>query len=220
MSTTASFNLAFRPESYWDPTDAETAILSGVTGQLRRQMVRDFIRGDASTAFGELDDSYMADTLTPDDRTRLGLIHPQFMGGEYLPAYRRGEVEIARIVLQSVTMDIYSVRARRGGGRIHYRIVDEYETDFVLTRKSSKAPLTMAQLIALIDTASCYDYSNVTIAIREMNLESGSDIDEMRDFVSVESLFYPELEAHYEQAGEQWAEQKVRERREEWGEEE
>jgi len=42
----------------------------------------------------------------------LDLIHPSFMGGEYLPDYRRDEIEIARIELESTTSDVISVRAR------------------------------------------------------------------------------------------------------------
>jgi len=37
------------------------------------------------------------------------------MGGEYLPAYGKGEAEIARIELASVTSDAISVRATKKG---------------------------------------------------------------------------------------------------------
>ena len=214
MSTTtdtATFNLAFRPDSYWDPADAETAILAGVTGELRRQMVRDFVRGEAPAALGEIGDHYLADTLSEADRISLGRVHPHFMGGEYLPPFLHGEVVIARIVLQSVTMDVYSIRARRRRGLIRYRMVDEYGTDFELERKFSVAPLTLRQLIHLVDTASCLDYTNIPIAVREMNLEGGAEIDSMESFVSVNSLFYPELERYYDQQAHEWAEEKRRE---------
>jgi len=45
-------------------------------------------------------------------REGLGAIHPSFMGGEYLPGYRRNEVEIVRIELDSTTSDAISLRAR------------------------------------------------------------------------------------------------------------
>jgi len=45
-------------------------------------------------------------------REGLGAIHPSFMGGEYLPGYRRNEVEIVRIELDSTTSDVISLRAR------------------------------------------------------------------------------------------------------------
>ena len=40
--------------------------------------------------------------------------------------------------------------------------------------------------------------TNIPIAVREMNLEGGAEIDSMESFVSVNSLFYPELERYYE----------------------
>jgi len=156
-AATTAFDLGFRPDSYWEPADAETAILSGITGQLRREMVRDFIRGEAPAALGEISDHYLADTLSEADRASLGRINPRFMGGEYLPPYLKGEVEIARIVLQSVTMDVYSIRARRRRGPIRYRMVDEYQTEFALGRKSSQGPLTLRQLIWLIESSSFDD---------------------------------------------------------------
>jgi hypothetical protein len=70
------------------------------------------------------------DSLDEEARRSLGQIHPSFMGGEYLPNYRRHEVEIARIELQSTTSDVISLRARGTGLRIKYRLVDEYQTDF------------------------------------------------------------------------------------------
>ena len=78
-----------------------------------------------------------------------------FMGGEYLPDLLPDEVEIARATLKSTTMDVISVRARPTKHRIIYRIVDEYYDEnlfhYHLIQKTSIRPLTMRQLIALID---------------------------------------------------------------------
>ena len=77
------------------------------------------------------------------------------MGSEYLPKVSPGEVEIARIVLpQSTLKDIISVRARLRSWRYRYRVVDEYESEFDIHRKSSISPLTLGQLIDLIQTGS------------------------------------------------------------------
>ena len=62
---------------------------------------------------GELDPALLEAELDDDARARLGAIHPMLMGGEYLPSFRQGEVEIARIALASVTGDVFSIRARR-----------------------------------------------------------------------------------------------------------
>jgi hypothetical protein len=70
-----------------------------------------------SGRFEELFDDLLADTVDDETRKRLGCIHPTFMGGEYLPNYRRHEVEIARIELESTAVDVISLRARPAGSR-------------------------------------------------------------------------------------------------------
>ena len=76
-----------------------------------------------------------------------------FIAGEYLPDYKTGEVEIARVVMQTSTQDVFTVRARRvsPGGRFTYRVADEYNATYVPGIKSSRGPLSLAQLVSLID---------------------------------------------------------------------
>ena len=62
------------------------------------------------------------------------------MGGEYLPGYRRNEVEIVRIELDSTTSDVISLRARpigRKRPRIVYTLVDEHQTELRLAQSST-----------------------------------------------------------------------------------
>ena len=108
-----SLDLRFRPASYWDHTDPVTAILSGIKGQNRCDMVREFVSGRMPEELGEIHPDLVANTLAETIRKALGAIHPSWMGGEYLPDYLPGEVEIARIVLASATQDVISIRARR-----------------------------------------------------------------------------------------------------------
>ena len=98
------------------------------------------------------------------------------MGGEYLPPLRKGEVEIARISLASVTADQISVRARRSRGRIRYRVVDEYmETStYVCHPASSVSPLSLGELIALMESAS--DGGSIIFPILAMNWRRDSTI--------------------------------------------
>jgi len=70
----------------------------------------------------ELSNELLRDSLNEEVRISLGKIHSTFMGGEYLPGYRRQEVEIARIALASTTSDVISLRARPPGSRIKYRL--------------------------------------------------------------------------------------------------
>ena len=100
------------------------------------------------------------------------------MGGEYLPPLRKGEVEIARISLESTTADQISVRARRVGERIRYRIVDEYEFKYVCHPASSDSPLSLRDLIGLMESAS--DGGSIIFPILAMNSRD-SRSDELAD---------------------------------------
>ena len=70
----------------------------------------------------------------------MDLIHPSFMGGEYLPDYGRDEVEIARIELDSTTSDVINVRAQPRGKRIRYSVCDEYGWSIAFRRKLRAKP--------------------------------------------------------------------------------
>src|SRR5687768_17466458 len=91
------------PESYWDDMDPLSAILRNVKGERRRELVRTFW---AAGKLEELDSALLSDELDNESRTRFGRIHPTCLGGEYLPSYRAGEVEVARITLESTTSDV------------------------------------------------------------------------------------------------------------------
>jgi hypothetical protein len=195
----------YRPESYLIVSDPLQAIALNVKGTRRRQMIRDYL--DAG-AIDDLEQGLLVDCLTEEDRASLGKIHPSFMGGEYLPDYVEGEVEIARIELQSTTADVISIRAKNDGDRIEYSVVDEYETDFNVSPKISERPLTLAELIGLIDGAS--EEGSLGLYYTQMNYEGGERsiewLDQMRHFTRVESVFYPQLNLRYEKILSLWYE--------------
>ena len=139
------------------------------------------------------------------------------MGGEYLPDYLPGEVEIARLVLDSVTRDVISFRARRrrGGRRILYRVVDEYPDDngpWTCRPASSAGPLPLSGLIQLIDGARSPDFLGEVGSLPLLYLEhqEGCEPDELLAFVTVESDFYPDLTAYYQEKVRWWIEGKNR----------
>ncbi len=216
MTTPIDFD--FRPASYWDPSDPESAVVGNIKGQLRREMVRDFLRGQAPEELGEIEEQYLADEVDDDFRRSLGSIHPHFLGGEYLPSYLPGEVEIVRVVLQSSTLDVHSLRARRRGGRILYRMVDEYESTWTLRQRTSRRPLTFGQLVDLILSARdedgvCGDYPMV---IMDCNVDmAGSDPEHMAAFISMESVFYPQLTGWWKDRVAEWLERRRKELAEE-----
>lgn len=197
-----TIDLDFRPVSYWEAAGPVEAILQNIKGQNRRRIVEDHITGRASASMGELESLWFDDELEDADRNTLGAIDPSFMGGEFLPGYGRGEVEIARVIMASTTQDVYSLRARRRGGRIGYRLLDEYDTKWVLTRQSSTRPLSLRELIHLIDSA---DYSAGDEAptlplletILSFQLDGGGDRETAARFIEVTSTVYPELGDYY-----------------------
>jgi hypothetical protein len=155
-----------------------------------------------------------ADELSDEDREGLGAIHPSFMGGEYLPGYGRNEVEIVRIELDSTTSDVISLRARpigRKRPRIAYALVDEYETEYGIRPARTARPLTLGQVITLLDNVDT-DVSErewlrhgwvLSLAESNRTLDNG-DPEPYRDFTRVSSEFYPELSKHYERLFDRW----------------
>src|SRR5512135_2815800 len=99
---------AYRPASYFGSLDTRTRILNRVSGTVRRSSVEQAMEDGSALAVP-------ADELDPllDEQRlrRWGRVHPSMMGGEYLPEIVPGEIEIARIELQSVTADVISIRA-------------------------------------------------------------------------------------------------------------
>lgn len=208
MSQTRRFRYQYRPRSYFEPLDGATAILRNIKGERRRKAA---LRLLESGRYGEIPDLLLETELSETDRSMLEQLHPTWMGGEYLPPYLPNEVEIARVALQTTTCDVYAVRARPAkGGRIRYRVVDEYETEFFLSGDESDEPLTLRELINLIDSAEDNAngfgfYRGLVFAIADCAVyEGGEDPSEYANFAEVSSVFYPQLGAYYEREAERW----------------
>jgi hypothetical protein len=204
----AGINYDFRPESFWaPPSDPLEAILRNVKGRRRREMIRDYY---AAGRLEELFDELLKDSLDDEARNGLSQIHPTLMGGEYLPNYRRQEVEIARITLESTTSDVISLRARPAGSRIKYHIVDEYQTEFSLPHKTSSRPYSLGELIRFLDSVDHPDADvswrrfGFVLSFNQCNLDCGTDLETLCDFTSVSSDYYPDLAQHYAQVMEEW----------------
>lgn len=151
----------YRPVSYWNDETLAQAILKNVKGELRREKIRQALE---EGSIEDIPEEILGDALADNVRTATGRIHPWFMGGEFLPDCAPGEVEIARISLESTTHDIISLRAgRKDDGTIGYTIADEYEgmSSFHLSRQSSELPLTLA----LRHSSSCIRHSTLDSAV-------------------------------------------------------
>lgn len=196
------FDLGFRPKSYWGPQSLASYFGSHITGELRRQATK------SEVALGSDFGVPTEPTLDSTARSIQGSIHPWLMGGEYLPPLHPDEVEIVRVTLRSVTMDVFSIRARRSGERIYFRLVDEYMEQeprerFAVKPRWAKSPLSMRQMISIIDENGLID------DYRDLNFD-GFNANEIFDFATASSEFYPEIAAFFDHRNEKWLEEKIR----------
>ncbi len=117
---------------------------------------------------------------------------------DFRPASYFEDVDLKSIVLASI-----SVRARRdhaSAAGIAYLVVDEYGTEYQLVQERSAQPLTLGELIDLINT-TVRDDNEITggLAISHVVWHCEQGMGEgMRGFVRVESAFYPELNRFYD----------------------
>jgi hypothetical protein len=208
MKTTRDFDLNYRPASYWGHDDPVAAILSGIKGEARRLMVKEALQAGKDVS------EWLLDPLLDEGPRRfIGGIHPFFMGGEYLPSDLPGETTIARIALRSTTADVIEVRVRPGGPGLLYRIVDEYETEFVMPFDRSKQPLSLGELVKLINESEGLRQERGLVSceveacacpggrFRPTNEEW---LESVRGFVTVTSEIYPDLQSYYEAFVEEW----------------
>ena len=208
MKTTRAFDLSFRPDSYWEHDDPVAAVLSGIKGEARRLMVKEALE------VGKDVSEWLLDPLLEEAPRRfIGAIHPFFMGGEYLPPDMPGETTIARIALRSTMADVIEVRARPGGPGLLYRIVDEYETDFVMPFDRSEAPLSLGELVELINNSEGLRQGRglVSCEVEACCCPGGRSgrtheewLESVRGFVTVTSELYPDLQDYYEAFVEEW----------------
>ncbi len=127
-----------------------------------------------------------------------------FRDDRYLPSLRSGEIEIARLTLASTTRDVISIRARPRGKRIAYCVVDEHDTHYVIAPSSSAEPLTLQQLIDLIESAEG-ELGFLGLRMLKSKAAGGRmGPGEYRDFIAFSSDFYPELAVHYWFAVRDW----------------
>ena len=205
----------FRPASYWEDLDPLSAILRNVTGENRRQMITDNWNAGK---LEELDPALLNDVLDDAARQRLGRIHPSFMGGEYLPGYLPGEVEIARICVEATSDSeqsiVISLRACPNEAGIAYRIVAEHEGGFLLPITQSKRPLTLAELVRQFEHGQLNELDFVgglALGYNNMNAE-GCDFEDLRNFTRITSTLYRQLEGHFECVYDDWVKESCAER--------
>ena len=144
----------FRPESYTDFADPWGAVLQGIRGERERLVIRTRLEAelsrpggaDRSPVFSEMEPEVGPDGLPWCLRTSDW---PR--GGDRLPDFLPGEVEIARIVLSGLTLAPISIRARRRANRYHYRAVDDDGHRYELPQETSVRTLTTRRMVDFIE---------------------------------------------------------------------
>ena len=124
--------------------------------------------------------------------------------GEGLPA-----LPLAQVLLDSTLGDVVTVHAvadSQGGYRIIVR--DEYETRFTPPIVRTTDPLTLGEMLRVLDETTRSDepdWKGITDAYREYNATEGVPRGEVAHFVTVKSEVYPQLEELERRRGEEWA---------------
>ncbi len=195
---------SFRPASYW-ATESLSQLVANIKGAERKKEALRLIQQGRLADASEL---VLTDSVSDAERTLLGRIHPALMGGEYLPDYGPGEAEIARVTMDSTTQDVISIRAYPKGGWIGYRVADEYESTVEIKPKFSKRPLTLGQLVRLIDTGDREELGPIGLGIIQINFDCHEEpAEDYADFMHFTSEFYPDLTKHYWFATQRWLKQ-------------
>ena len=162
---------------YFAPADsAEQEKLRGIKGSVRRRFVENAIQDGG---FDSIPSSWKEQEISESLKEFLQGQHPQARGGEDLPNLDEGEVEIARMrLLDSVHGEVTSLRANRDvdSGRINFRMVDEYETEYALPITAAEVPLTAEQVLLMFRDGD----------------PSATETDCAIEF---ESYFYPDLDS-------------------------
>jgi hypothetical protein len=113
-----------------------------------------------------------------------------------------------------VTGDQFSVRAKKTKSGIRYKVVDEYGSKFKLPLSRSEIPLSLGELLELIDKTKYVEIEygdGLTLSHLGFNYNGGADLESLEGFVSVESAFYPDLNRYYEARVAEWFEEQRRE---------
>lgn len=161
-----------------------------------------------------LPDILREEALDPDlKRLLYRVVGTRALSGEDLPSMIRGEVELARIQSKmTVHCESVSLRGRPSGGRIRYRLVDEYESEDMgllkLPQASSRDWPTLGQLIYMIDNGrndSAFGLAFGPLTWDVLECEGGkSKLLKYQNSIEVTSLFYPDLQRWYAQAFRLW----------------
>lgn len=201
MTCCADIDLDFRPDSYFTGIPP----LARVEGTARRHQALAAIK-EGSTPDPEL----LQPRLTEDQLQGLTRLDPFMASGEDLDDLLDGEVEIARTHwTKTIHGEVVSIRARRDGDRIRYRVVDEHQHWFEVPEDLAvtELPLTLRQLLRVLDeTRTEFPCDGLYLSVlRFLHEDCDSSPDELRGYIELGSRFYdPHLSAWSKAEFEKW----------------
>lgn len=121
-----------------------------------------------------------------------------------LPDFLAGEVEIARVVVDAVVPEVFSLRARRthAARPYRYRLVDGVGTDVALPSVGTGGTLSLDEVTALLDGATAYALPHPGLPFVERVTRAMLDAGtltphEAPTALRVESAVYASLAARY-----------------------
>ena len=199
-----TFDLDFRPASYWVYGDARQKMRAMQGSMDDGELIHQF-----DQVIDEAEEGGGVDPLTDLD------VATAFLGRLNHAPREDGAVEIAHIQMFNLNCDYISVLAEWRDGRIHYQVTDNYPDcwSYRCSPESSERPLTFGELIDLIDTAELVSggepyYRGLVFGVLEQNLDGDVD-DELRSFLRVTSAFYDGLELWYILECDSWCASKL-----------
>ena len=197
-SLNKKFNFKFRPKSYWMPMEVSKFYESRIKGELRKRNITKALKQKET-----IPKIILKESLPENVKKFSGAQHPWMMGGEYLPDLEKNEIEIARVILKSTTLDIISINAKKEKNGISYFIADEYgDKEWNVTPSKTIKPLNFKQLINMIDSA---DEHGLMDTFRLQNYTDGdTSPEDIYDFATASSAFYPDLERYYDLQNDKW----------------
>ena len=190
------YYMHYRPISYWGYMNG----LTNIKAEMRRRLYYKSISGGGKVF---LPPSLSFEELSGEDSFDFSRVHR--------------EEEIARVTLMTEPKIVTTVRAwTEEDGLIHYKIESQSnvynDSNYKFAPQTSGLPLTMGEIITLIDTADLGNegpagYSGLICWREENHCSSGctrSVLNSWVDFVQVSSDFYPDLDCWYRDEAVEW----------------
>jgi hypothetical protein len=198
----------FRPETYWEFNEVLVDALRNSRDDCDATMALAAIE---TGVYGDL--KLRKETLDDVEKNFLHDFCTRVNQNCYPDDHEPGEVVIAWIEVNSEAQDQLSVRAKRVGDKIQYRVVDYYWRDVDFSPHESVFPLTLGELVDLIDGAQLEDFKyrglGLCFTIENYEREKWASPEYLLEYTKVYSIFYPGLSEHYAHVAKQWCEGKT-----------